>query len=141
MFGSFRVRLIATVIALVAVTAGLVAVTSFVLVRNSLRSQLVDDSVARAEFNITVLATSDQLAPNADREDFEASGLVDRFLLRDTDGFYVEFPDGDTFASSLGLLAADELLSDDVRAIIARNEYKNFGKHIGKHSGKRSGQP
>jgi signal transduction histidine kinase len=123
MFGSFRVRLIATVIALVAVTAGLVAVTSFVLVRNSLRSQLVDDSVARAEFNITVLATADQLAPNADREDFEASGLVDRFLLRDTDGIYVEFPDGDTFASSLGLLAADDLLSDDIRAIITRNEY------------------
>lgn len=123
MFGSFRVRLIATVITLVAVTAGLVAVTSFVLVRNSLRSQLVDDSVARAEFNITALATSDQLATDAGSEEFAASGLVDRFLLRGTDGVYVEFPDGDPFASSLGLLAADELLSDQVREIVARNEY------------------
>jgi len=48
--------LIATVIGLIGLTAGLVAVSSYVLVRNSLRSQLVDDSVARAEFNITVLA-------------------------------------------------------------------------------------
>jgi two-component system sensor histidine kinase MtrB len=123
MFGSFRVRLIATVIVLVAVTAGLVAVTSFVLVRNSLRSQLVDDSVARAEFNITVLASLDQLSPDADLEEFEASGLVDRFLLRGTGGVYVEFPDGDPFASSLGLLAADELLSGEIREIVDRNEY------------------
>ncbi len=123
MFGSFRARLIATVIVLVGLTAGFVAVTSFVLVRNSLRSQLVEDSVARAEFNITVLATNDQLAPEAGLEEFKSSGLVDRFLLRGTDGVYVEFADGETFASSLGLLAAEELLSEELRRIIADNEY------------------
>lgn len=123
MFGSFRVRLTATVIALVGLTAGFVAVTSFVLVRNSLRSQLVEESVARAEFNITVLASTDQLASDAGREEFEASGLIDRFVLRGTDGVYVEFADGKTFSSSLGLLAADELLSPELRGIVARNEY------------------
>ena len=74
--------------------------------RNSLRSQLVDDSVARAEFNITVLAAPDQLAADAGAAEFEASGLTDRFLLRGSSGVFVEFADGETFASSLALVAA-----------------------------------
>jgi two-component system sensor histidine kinase MtrB len=122
-FGSFRARLIATVIALVAVTAGLVAVTSYVLVRNSLRGQLVDDAVARAEFNLTVLASAEQLPPDADREAFEASGLADRFLLRGTGGVYVEFPDGEIFSSSPRLLAAGDLVSDELREIVAGSNY------------------
>ena len=120
---SFRTRLIATVIGLIALTAGFVAVLSFVLVRTSLQSQLVNDAVARAEFNITVLATSDQLANDVGREAFEASGLVGRFLLRGTDGVYVEFDDGDTFASSLGLLGTSELLSPDLRQLVKQNQY------------------
>ncbi len=123
MFGSFRARLIATVIALVGLTAGFVAVTSFVLVRNSLRGQLVEEAVARAEFNITVLASTDQLAADAGRDEFQASGLVDRFVLRGTDGVYVEFANGESFASSLGLLAADDLLSPKIRGIVERAEY------------------
>ncbi len=123
MLGSFRARLIATVIALIAVTAGLVAITSYLLVRTSLRGQLVDDGVARAEFNITVLATTDQLPADTGRGEFEASGLADRFLLRGTGGVYVEFPDGDSFASSLSLLGAGELLSSELRAIVAGSSY------------------
>lgn len=123
MFDSFRARLIATVITLVAVTAGLVAVTSYALVRNSLRGQLVDDAVARAEFNLTVLATTEQLPGDADREAFEASGLADRFLLRGTGGVYVEFSDGPAFSSSPRLLAAGALLSADLRDIVAGSSY------------------
>ncbi len=123
MFGSFRARLIATVIALVALTAGSVAVLAFFLVRESLRDQLLDDAVSRAEFNITVLASTDQLPEGADRQDFEDSGLVDRFLLRGTGGVYVEFADGEDFTSGLNLLDAAELISDDVRAVVARGEF------------------
>ena len=123
MFGSFRSRLIATVIVLIGVTAGSVGVVSYVLVRNSLRAQLVDDSVARAEFNITVLASADLLPPDAGREAFEATGLTDRFLLRGTGGVYVEFAEGEPFASSLSLLAADSLLSEELRRVVARGEY------------------
>jgi two-component system sensor histidine kinase MtrB len=122
-FRSFRARLIATVILLIAVTAGLVAVSSYALVRTSLRRQLVDDAVARAEFNITVLAAPDQLPENARRADFEASGLADRFLLRGTGGVHVEFADGDTYASSLGLFAAGDVVSPALRDIVAAGEF------------------
>ena len=123
MFRSFRARLIATVIALVAVTAGAVAIASFVLVRNSLRGQLIDDAVARAEFNITVLSSVDQLPADADRQTFEASGLADRFLLRGTGAVYVEFSEGDSFKSSLGLLTAGAELSGELRDIVADGDF------------------
>jgi two-component system sensor histidine kinase MtrB len=123
MFASFRSRLIATVIVLIGVTAGSVGVVSYLLVRNSLRAQLVDDSVARAEFNIAVLASADLLPSDAGREAFEASGLTDRFLLRGTGGVYVEFSEGEPFASSLSLLAADALLSEELRRVVAGDEY------------------
>ena len=123
MFASFRGRLIVTVIALIGVTAGFVAVLSFALVRNSLRSQLVEAAVSRAEFNITVLASPDQLPSDAGREAFEASGLVDRFLLRGTDDVYVEFAQGETYESSLLLLGASEFLSPDLRQLVQLNQY------------------
>ncbi len=131
MFRSFRARLIVTVIALVAVTAGFVGGLSYVLVRNSLRSQLIEDAVARAEFNITVLASTEQLPAGAGREEFEASGLSDRFLLRGTGGVFVEFPDGDTFASSLGLLDAGDVISPDLRAIIEDGAFGYQFKTLG----------
>ncbi|MDH5373842.1 MAG: HAMP domain-containing protein, partial [Acidimicrobiia bacterium] len=123
MFRSFRARLIVTVIALIAITAGFVAVLSFVLVRSSLRTQLVDDAVARAEFNITVLASTDQLPTEAGRDEFEKSGLADRFLLRGSGGVYVEFSDGENYASSIGLLSADTLLSSELREIIRQGGF------------------
>jgi signal transduction histidine kinase len=119
----FRGRLIVAFIVLVGVTAGLVTVFSYVLTRSSLRDQLVGDSVARTEFNVTVLAAPDQLPAGAGPEEFAAGGLADRFLLRGSFGVFVEFDDGQTFASSLGLLGAGDLLSADLRAIVARGEY------------------
>jgi two-component system sensor histidine kinase MtrB len=120
---TFRFRLIVTVIALIGLTAGFVATLSYVLVRNSLRSQLVEDAVARAEFNVTVLASPEQLAADAGRVEFEDSALVDRFLLRGTGGVFVRFADGDMFASSLELLAADELLSSELQQIVGRGDF------------------
>lgn len=123
MFRSFRSRLIVAVIALIALTAGSVAVLAYYLVRESLRNQLVSDAVTRAEFNITVLASTEQLPEGAGSQQFEESRLVDRFLLRGTGGVYVEFSDGDTFASGLGLLDAGGLISPQVRDVVARGEY------------------
>ncbi|MGA9596284.1 MAG: hypothetical protein WBV06_09010, partial [Acidimicrobiia bacterium] len=65
MFRSFRARLIVTVIALIALTAGSVGALAYFLVRQSLRDQLLGDAVSRAEFNITVLASTDQLPDGA----------------------------------------------------------------------------
>ena len=123
MFRTFRARLIITVIALIGLTAGAVGVVSYVLVRNSLRNQLIDDAVARAEFNVTVLATTDQLAAGAGKADFETSGLSDRFLLRGSGGVYVEFPADEPFASSLSLLSAGDLISAELREIIGNGSF------------------
>jgi two-component system sensor histidine kinase MtrB len=122
-FKSFRARLIVTVIALIGLTAGTVAAVSYVLVRNSLRNQLVDDAVARAEFNVTVLATPDQLSDAATKAEFEASGLSDRFLLRGSGGVYVEFAADEPFASSLSLLSAGDLISTELREIIGGGSF------------------
>lgn len=123
MLRSFRGRLITTVIVLIGLTAGAVAVVSYALVRSSLRNQLVEDAVTRSEFNIAVLASPEQLPLDADPEAFEASGLANRFLLRGTGGVYVEFAGGESFASSLALLQADELLSDELRSIVSRGDF------------------
>lgn len=124
MFRSFRARLIITVIGLIALTAGSVAVLAYVLVRDSLRDQLLSDAVSRAEFNITVLASTDQLPEGAGRQEFEQSGLVDRFLLRGTGGVYVEFPNGDQpYVSGLDLLDAGSLISPEVRDLVAAGEF------------------
>ncbi len=123
MFRSFRARLIVTVIALIALTAGSVGALAYFLVRQSLRDQLLGDAVSRAEFNITVLASTDQLPDGAGPQEFADSGLVDRFLLRGTGGVYVEFPDGETFRSGLGLLDAAVLISPQVRTVVAAGDY------------------
>ena len=77
MVSSFRSRLIATVIALVAATAVFTGVVAYLLVRDTLRSQLVDDAVARAEFNIGLVASDEQLPVGVDRDEFEASGVAE----------------------------------------------------------------
>ncbi len=123
MLRSVRTRLIVTVIALVAVTAILLGALSYGLVRRSLRSQLVDDAVARTEFNIGVLATTDVLPAGATREELEDSALVDRFLLRGTTGVYVEFPgSGEPFATSLALVDAGSILAPELRRIVDAGE-------------------
>lgn len=124
MFSTFRARLIATVILLVAVTAGTVGALSYVLVRDSLRDRLVDDAVARSEFNIAILASEEQLAADAGRAEFEASGLADRFLMRGIDGVYVEFPaGGDAFASSPSLVGSGDLVSPELRRFVQRGDF------------------
>lgn len=124
MLGGFRNRLILTVIALVVVTAAIVAGLSYVLVERSLRRQLVDDAVAQAEFNLGVLASADVLPPGSQREEFEASGLADRFLQRGTSGLYVEF-DGsdDAFASDFLRFDAASLIDPALRDLVADGRF------------------
>ncbi len=123
MIRSFRARLIVTVIALIALTAAALSVTAYLLVRRSLRAQVVDAALARAEFNVGVLADRAVLPPGAGRAELEASGLVERFLLRGTDGVYVEFPaGGEAFASSLALFDTPDLVEPDLRALVAAGE-------------------
>jgi signal transduction histidine kinase len=122
MLRSFRSRLVATVIGLVAVTAVLVGGLGYLLAERSLRSQLVDDAVARTRFNVTELATTEVLPAGADREQFAASGLLDRFVLRGSDGVLVDFGDGDPYASSLDLVDAAARVSPELRDLVDRGQ-------------------
>ncbi len=119
MIRSFRARLVVTVIALVAVTAAALSVGAYLLVRRSLRAQVVDDALARAQFNVGVLADAEVLPTGAGRPELEASGLVERFLLRGTDGVFVEFPSGgESFASELALVDTPELVDAALRRLV-----------------------
>ncbi len=119
MIRSFRTRLVVTVIGVVAVTAIALSVGAYLLVRRSLRAQVVDDALARARFNVGVLADESVLPAGGGRQGLEASGLVERFLLRGTDGVYVEFPEGgEAFASELALLDTPELVDAGLRRLV-----------------------
>lgn len=123
MITSFRTRLIATVIALVALTAAFTGIVAYFLVRDSLRSQLVDDAVARSELNIGLVVSENELPEDVRRDEFLRSGVADRLLLGDAEGAYVEFEGGETFASSLSLFGTARLLSPELKEIVARGEF------------------
>lgn len=124
MLRSFRTRVAATIVVLVAATAALVAILSFTLVQRSLRSQLIDAAVDQSDFNVGVLASPEVLPADAGLADFEASGLAARFLQRGSDGLYVEFAEGDeTYASSFQLNDAGALLAPVVRDLVASGRF------------------
>jgi two-component system sensor histidine kinase MtrB len=114
MMGSFRTRLVVTILLLVVVTSAALAVGSFLLVRSSLRDQLVEDARDRAQFAVITLAEAQQLPASVDREAFEASGLADRILLRGADGVFVDFGDDDPYASSPEFLVTPQVVSPEL---------------------------
>ena len=120
---SFRTRLTSTIIVLITVTAGFMAVFAYLLVRDSLRDRLVDDGVARSRFNIGVLASEEQLPADSGIEEFEASPLANRLLLSGIDGFYIELGSGEIVASSLALGGTGEVLSEELREIVGLGEF------------------
>lgn len=120
--GSFRRRLIVTLIGLVALTALAVGTISTVLVERSLRAQLVADAVAGAEFNIGVLPDAVGLPADAGPDDVVASGLVDRFLIRGVDGAWVEFGDAEPVVSGISVVDGPAVVSDGLRLIVDRGE-------------------
>lgn len=114
-----RRRLIWVLIALVALTVATIGTLSVVLVDRSLRAQRVADAVSSAQFNLTVLAPAVGLPSPPDPATVEASGLLDRFLRRGTDGVWVEFEDGQRLATAgLGEVA----VSADLRNLVSGGE-------------------
>lgn len=113
-----RRRLVLTLIALVTATVVLVGAASVALVERSLRNRLVDEAVATAEFNLTVLVPATGLDAAPDAAAVEEAGLVDRFLRRGTDGAWVEFPDGSQLSGGV----APATVSSDLREIVERGE-------------------
>lgn len=113
-----RRRLVLWLIALVTATVLGVGTGSVLLVERSLRSRLVEEALATAEFNLTVLVPATGVTSGADPASVEEAGLIDRFLRRGTDGAWVEFPGGARLSGG----RAPVEVSDGLRAIVARGE-------------------
>jgi signal transduction histidine kinase len=114
-----RWRLVLTVTAVVAITSLALSVLAFVAVSRSLRSEVLDRAVEEARFNVGVLAT-ERLPDTVRPGDIEASGLADDFQRRDID-VYVDLGTGpgDDFVSGLDVVNAPEMVSADLRALVA----------------------
>lgn len=114
--GGLTGRLVRLVIAVVGITALVVGTASVYLVDRSLRTRLVDETVAAIEFNLGVLAPAVGLDADSDRAAVDESGILNRFLSRGVDGAWVEFPEGDVLVAPRG--PGPLSVSPEMRAII-----------------------
>jgi two-component system sensor histidine kinase MtrB len=107
-----RGRLTFTIVALVALTAGLLGIGSYLFVDYTLHDRVRDDAASQARFDLGVLIP--ESLPEVTRDGLIASGLQDTFRGRGVD-LVADFGDGapPEFAS---------LLSADLRAAIDRGE-------------------
>jgi two-component system sensor histidine kinase MtrB len=116
-----RGRLLATIVGLVLFTSIVLGAGAYAYVAISLRDQQLDEALARTDFNVGVLA--DQLLPpDATREEFGRSGLIQAFELRGGAGTLVDFGDGDPVTSGFAAAGTFARLSPEMRAIVARGE-------------------
>jgi two-component system sensor histidine kinase MtrB len=113
-----RGRLGLTLVALVALTAGVLGIGAYAFVDTSLHQSLLADGVRQAGFNLSVLAPAD-LGDDPTRERILESGLLERFRLRGDVGTIVDLRDGDPLVSPAELLGALDRLPPETRAIVA----------------------
>lgn len=113
-----RRRLVLSLIALVAATVVVVGAASVVLAERYLRDRMVDEAIAAAEFNLTVLTPATGIGSGPGVAQVQEAGLIDRFLRRGTDGVWVEFPDGNSLSAGV----APAQVSGDFRSIMAGGE-------------------
>jgi signal transduction histidine kinase len=114
-----RTRLLLSVTSVVAITSVALSLFAYVAVSRSLRTEVVDRTVEEARFNVSVLAT-ERLPDTVRPGDIEASGLADDFQRRDV-RVYVDLGTGpgDDFVSGLDVVNAPEVVSDELRALVA----------------------
>ncbi|MDH4307393.1 MAG: HAMP domain-containing histidine kinase [Acidimicrobiia bacterium] len=117
----FRTRVTVLVIGLVTATVVIVSLAAFGIVSSALRAQLVENGVAQAEFNITVLVPAAGSGSDTNRTAFEETELTQRFLSRGSSGFLIDFGDGDPYASRPDLLALEP--SEPVETLIEAGRY------------------
>jgi|FLYL01.1.fsa_nt_gi two-component system sensor histidine kinase MtrB len=91
--GSFRRRVAVAIAVSVGAATLLLAVGVWTTVRTALRAELVDRAVERTQFDVGVLAVA-RLGNQVRLSDFEDGSLASEFLLRGSDGLYVETVDG-----------------------------------------------
>lgn len=115
-----RARLTATLLALVALTASVLGVGSYLFVDLSLHNQVRDDAADQARFDLSVLIP-DRLPADPTLEDVIASRLGDTFHLRGVEAI-VDLGQGDPFVSNSVLLGALDRLPDDLRGRVGAGE-------------------
>jgi len=115
-----RARLTSTLLALVALTASVLGVGSYLVVDYGLHTQVREDAANQARFDLSVLIP-DRLPADPTLDDVIASRLADTFHLRGVEAI-VDLGQGDPFLSNNGLLGALERLPDELRVRVAAGE-------------------
>ncbi len=112
-----RARLGLIVVGVVTVAAVTLSLLAYGLVSRSLRSEMLDRAVEDARFSVRVLA-EERLGARVGPGDIESSGLADDLRRRGLD-VYVDLGGGENYLSGLQVPNAPELVSADVRALMA----------------------
>jgi len=115
-----RGRLTIAIVALVALTAGVLGLGAYAFVDRELRAGLVRDAGRQATFNLVELVPRSGLAPNADAAAFEATDLPGQFRLRGDVATRVELANGDVWVDPAS--AAGIGVGSEARAAIDRGE-------------------
>jgi two-component system sensor histidine kinase MtrB len=116
-----RARVAIVVVALVALTAGVLGAGASVVVDASLRDRLRADALRQADYDLGVLIPT-ALPNGIDRASLTASGLLDTFQLRTDVETIVDLGDGDPVVSSFDLVGALAGLPPELLAIVDRGE-------------------
>jgi two-component system sensor histidine kinase MtrB len=124
-----RARLTATLLALVALTAAVLGVGSYLFVDYGLHQQALDDARDQAVFDLSVLIP-ERLPEIPSIDDLVASRLGDTFRQRGVETI-VDLGQGDPFVSNSGLVGALERLPVDLRARVASGELAYAWTDIG----------
>lgn len=115
-----RARLTATLLALVALTAAVLGVGSYLFVDYGLHQQALDDARAQAVFDLSVLIP-ERLPADPTVDDVVASRLGELFLLRGVETI-VDLGEGDPYVSNSGLAGAIDGFPADLTARVAAGE-------------------
>jgi two-component system sensor histidine kinase MtrB len=115
-----RARLTATLLALVALTASVLGVGSYLFVDYRLHDQVREDAADQARFDLSVLIP-DRLPAEPTLDDVTASRLGDTFRQRGVETI-VDLGQGDPYVSNNGLLGAIDRLPPDLLARVAAGE-------------------
>jgi two-component system sensor histidine kinase MtrB len=124
-----RARLTATLLALVALTAAVLGVGSYLFVDYRLHEQAREDAATEARFDLSVVIP-DRLPSQPTIEDLVASRLGDTFHQRSVE-VIVDLGQGDPFVSNNALLGALDRLPSDLRSRVAAGELAYAWTEIG----------
>ena len=115
-----RARLSATLLALVALTAGVLGIGSYLFLDYGLHQQALDDAEDQATFDLSVLIP-ERLPADPTVDDIVASRLGETFRQRGVETI-VDLGTAEPFYSSPGLLGALDRLPPDLRTRVAAGE-------------------